>query len=166
MDGDRAVAQVPRAGGVEERRQLGEPAAAPLGRDLRELVAEVVREARAYTFELQQPPLVLDAVRAPAADAGRADDAVDGQERRELAARAERAGGARRARPPGERGELAVGDDLSAGHGAQRAGAVPVEPVRKDERDVREVVGPPVEKRLQTDGRASEQRLSFALSRL
>ena len=58
------------------------------------------------------------------------DDAVHGQERRELAAGAERPGRARRARVAGERGQLAVGDDLAARHGQQRAGAVAVEPVR------------------------------------
>ena len=77
---------------------------------------------------------------------------MDGQERREVAARAERAGGAGGARPAGERRELAVRHDLSAGHVPKRAGTVPVEPVRKDEEYVPEVVGLSVEKRLQTGG--------------
>ena len=56
----------------------------------------------------------------------------------------------RSARAPGERGELAVGHHLAAGHLPKRAGAVPVEPVRKNQGYVPEVVGPSVEKRLQT----------------
>ena len=44
VDRDRAAAQVPRAGGVEESRQLGLAAAAPLRRDLRQLVAQLLRE--------------------------------------------------------------------------------------------------------------------------
>ena len=47
MDRNRAAAQVPRAGGVEESRQLGLAAAAPLRRDLRQLVAQLLREHRA-----------------------------------------------------------------------------------------------------------------------
>ena len=62
------------------------------------------------------------------ADPVRGDDAVHGQERRELAAGAERSGRARGARVAGERRELAVGHDLAAGDPAQRAGAVAVEP--------------------------------------
>ena len=42
--------------------------------------------------------------------------------------------------PPGERGELAVGDDLAARHRAERARAVAVEAVLELELDVGEVV--------------------------
>ena len=98
VDGELAVAaQVPRAGGVEERRELREAAAAAARRDRRELVAQVVRERHA--LEREQAPLVLDAERRrnepiPPAD----DDAVARDERREAVARAERARRAGRAR--------------------------------------------------------------------
>ena len=82
---------------------------------------------RATSLELQQSPLVVDAELAPAADPVRGDDPVHGQERGELAAGAERPGRARRARVAGERGQLAVGDDLAARDRSQRACAVGVE---------------------------------------
>ena len=81
---------------------------------------------------------------------------MHGQERREIAARAERPGRASSAWPTRERGKLTVGDHLSAGHGAKCVCAGSVEPVRKDEWDVQEVVGLAREKRLQT----SRKRLS------
>jgi hypothetical protein len=44
VDPDGPAAKMPRSRSVEERRQLGQAAAAPRRCDLRELVAEVVRE--------------------------------------------------------------------------------------------------------------------------
>jgi hypothetical protein len=44
MDGDAPAPEVPGTGGVEERRDLGEPATAAERRDLRQLVPEVVGE--------------------------------------------------------------------------------------------------------------------------
>ena len=147
------AAQVPRAGGVEQRRELGEAAAAPDRRDRRELVAQVVRERHA---------------RAPAAAAcSRARATRTSRSRRrprrggrgrtgEPVPGAERAGGTGRARTAGERGELAVGHDLAARHGAQRARAVAVEAVVELELDVGEVVGLAGEER----GEAARQRVS------
>src|SRR5262249_35875142 len=98
------------------------------------------RSSDSDTFELQQPTLVVVAVRAPAAEPADGDDAVHGQEGREVAASAERPRGARRARPSGAERELAVGDHLAARHLAELPRARAVEPVRQHERHVEEVV--------------------------
>jgi len=74
---------------------------------------------------------------------------MHGQEGREVAARAERPGGPRRAGPACERGELAVGDDLPPLHLAQRLRARPVEAAVEDERHVAKVVGSAGEEGLQ-----------------
>ena len=73
-----AAAQVHAARDVEEPRELGEPVAVRVGRDRRELVAEVLRED---TLERQQPALVREAERAVRAEAAGGDDAVAGHER-------------------------------------------------------------------------------------
>ena len=83
------------------------------GRDRRELGAEVVRETHDLHPRGEQPPLVLDPERAVAADPARGDDAVARDEEREAVLGAERAGGACRPLPAGERRELAVADDLA-----------------------------------------------------
>ena len=94
------------------------------GRDRGELVAQLVRERQSF-LEREQPALVVDAEVAVRADAASRDDPVHGHERRQVAAGAERPGRARGARASGERGELAVGDDLAARHGPERRAQSP-----------------------------------------
>src|SRR5205823_13617059 len=101
----------------------------------------------------EQPALVLHAEVAPAADPAGADDAVHRQERREVAAGAERACGAGGPRPPRERRQLPVGHDLAARHLPELARAGPVEPGRQDELDVGKVVVRPFEPRRQPSGK-------------
>src|SRR3954451_2953804 len=86
---------------------------------------------------------------------------MHGQERCEAAAGAERAGGARRSGPPGERRELAVCDDLASRHRAEGAGAVAVEPVVEAQRHVRELVLDAGEER----GEPSGQRVACGRAR-
>ncbi len=83
-------------------------------RDLRELVAELLgqRHLERDSLEREQAPLVVDTELTVGADPVRADDAVRGDERRQRAAPAERAGRARGAGVTGEQRELAVADDL------------------------------------------------------
>src|SRR6185437_8206516 len=83
-----------------------------------------LKSSESDTIELQHAPLVLDAVRPPAADPVRRDNAVHREERRQLATGAERPGGARRAGVAGERRQFAVGDDLAAFDPAQCLGTV------------------------------------------
>src|SRR5581483_2183945 len=151
LHGDRPVPQMPGARGMEERRQLCEPAAAPRGDDLRELVAEVLgeRHSEHHAFELEQPALVVDAFAPPAADAAGADDAVDRQEGSELAARAERPRGTRCTRSSRKCCELAIRDGLAARNLPQLARARSVETARELELHVAEVIRCPLEPRLQ-----------------
>ena len=121
-----AAAQVDAAGGVEERRELGEPAAAARRRDRGELVAQVVRERHA--LEPEQPPLVLDAERAVAADpAGARRRGGTGRTSAKRLRAQNVPGRPRRARVAGERGELAVGDDLAPRHVPQHRGGIALE---------------------------------------
>src|SRR5581483_9122268 len=98
------------------------------------------RGSHAHALEREQAALDLDAAVAPAADPLDRDDAVHREERRELAPRAEGAGGPRGARAPGERGELPVGDHLAARHAAEHARAFAVETALEPQRHVEEVV--------------------------
>ena len=91
-------------------------------------------------LEGQQAALVVEAERAVAAEPAGRDDAMARDEGREPVARAEGAGRAGGAGPARERGQLAVGDDLAARDGPQRALAIAVEAVVEVELDVGEVV--------------------------
>src|SRR5262249_2159079 len=71
------------------------------------------------TLELQETTLVVDAERAVAAESPGGDDAVAWKDERQPVVGAEGAGRPRRLRTAGERGELAVADRLTVGHGAQ-----------------------------------------------
>ena len=110
MHRHRAALQMPRAADVEERRHLGEAAAATVRRDLGEFVAELLGEGHLQRHALQreQAALVLDAELAVRADPVRGDHPVSRDERRQVAASAERARGPGGARVAGESGELAV----------------------------------------------------------
>src|SRR5579871_2641901 len=96
-------------------------------------------------LEREQPALVVDPEIPERADPGGADNAVARDERAEPVPRAERAGGAGGAGMPGERRELAVGDDLAARHAPEGSGALTVEAVVVVELDVGEVVRPTCE---------------------
>ena len=74
-------------------------------------------------------------------------------------------GRTRRSRMPGERGELAVGDDLAARHGPQRAGALAVEAVVEVELDVGEVVRLAGEERVEPPREAAASRDPTACAR-
>src|SRR5262249_27727191 len=76
--------------------------------------------SQADALEREHAALVLRPERAVAADPAGRDDAVARDDDGEAVLRAEGAGRPRRARPPRERGQLAVGDELSARHRAQR----------------------------------------------
>ena len=113
------AAQVHGAGGVEERRDLRQPVAAARRRDRGELRADVVGQRAgahsAHAFEREQAPLQLRPGAAVAADPVRRDDPVARDDQRVAVVGAERSRRARRPGPAGERGELAVGDDLAPG---------------------------------------------------
>ena len=98
VDGQLAVpAQMPRTGGVEERRELGEPAAAPPRRDRRQLVAQV---ARRTTARSRRAPAVAACSRPRASHRSRARP----RRRRGGTGRRARAGSGRRtSRPRGRR---------------------------------------------------------------
>ena len=160
----RAGARRPRRGRAPTARQGGSSAAP--ARSARARRGGRRRGSQRHAFELQQPPLVLDAERRPSCRCRSSDDAVNGQERRKVAAGAERPGGAGRPRAAGERGELAVGHDLPARHGPQRACAGAVEPVRKDAAARRGSRPAARRKTPATERPASERASEPALSRL
>src|SRR5215210_1404726 len=106
----------------------------------------------AMALERQEPTLVSEAEAAVAAEPCGGDDAMAGQENREPVPGAEaarRAGGAGAA---GQPGELAVADDVTPGHPAERLRECRLEgrsPLLL-ERDVRERDGPAGEVRVET----------------
>src|SRR5206468_6478374 len=71
------------------------------------------------TFELQQSPLVLHAERSVRPDPVSAHDAMARHDEREPVARAESPRRALRPRPPSQRSQLAVADDLPAWNAPQ-----------------------------------------------
>src|SRR5947207_115433 len=122
-----------RARAEQRPAEVRAAAARPERRDLRQLVAQVLRKRhlQPHALEREQSPLVLDAEVAVRADAVRGDDPVSGDERRQRAAPAEGAGRTRGTGIARERRELAVGDDVAARDLAQRAGTLAVEAVRQ-----------------------------------
>ncbi len=83
------------------------------------------RRSQDRSFEREQPPLESESRRPVSTQLERlappcGDDAVAWNDEREAALRAEAARRPRRPRPAGERGEAAVGDDLSPWNSARR----------------------------------------------
>src|SRR5579885_3190150 len=134
----RAGARPPRRGRAPRARRVGNSRAG--GRSPPARRGGPPRGSEDDALQREQPPLVRDAERAERADAAGRHHPVAGDERREPVAGAEAAGGAGRAGMPGERGELAVGDDLAAPDGPEGPRAVAVEAVVELELDVDEVV--------------------------
>ena len=137
VERDRAAAEeVDGAGRVEERRDLGEPVAAP--RRARPRRARRVRRRRASrcsqerSLEREQPsleavtrrPVSPELVRL-AAPCG--DDAVAGHDEREAVRGAEAARRPRGPRTPGERREAAVRHDVAPPHGPHGEEQLPLE---------------------------------------
>ena len=130
VEGERSTPeQVHGARGVEERRELREAVAAALGRDGGELRPRVPGERRraqssvpssASRRRLRRSPDESVAAELVRLLAPGGDDPVARHDEREAVAGAERAGGPRGARPPGERGEPAVRDDLAPRDGPRR----------------------------------------------
>src|SRR5207237_618045 len=84
------------------------------------IAASSLRRSSESTFELQQPALVLDAIRPVRAEVACGDDAMTRDEQAEAVARAEASRRTRRAGRSSERGELPIGDDLAARNRSER----------------------------------------------
>ena len=138
VERERAAAEeVHRAGGVEERRELGEPIAPADRRERGELGPRVAGERALAQSSVPSSASSRRLSAAPSrpvpaelerlAVAGR-DDPVARDDEREPVRGAEGAGGARGAWPAGERREPAVRDDLAPLERARRAEELPLEP--------------------------------------
>ena len=146
VERDRAAAaEMHRARRVEERGDLRQPVAAARRRDRRELRADVVDERagahRSHSLEREQTTLQLGPGGAVPSDAVRRDDAVARDDQREAVVGAERPGRSRAPGPAGERGELAVRDDLAPGDRPGRRGELALQRRRPVELERDVVVG-------------------------
>src|SRR3990172_10057264 len=87
-------------------------------------------------LERQQPALALDARHPVAADPVSGHDSMAREDEREAVLRAEAPGRARRTRPAGQGGELAVRDDLAPRHRLERSSELGLEGGAPGEIDV------------------------------
>ena len=154
---------MPRSGGVGERRELGERAAAARAARSRRARRGARQRATSSSASSRRLYSTPSSPNEPIPFAATTRWHGTNGERRLRAQNVP--GGAGGARTPRERGELAVGDDLTARDGSQSAGAFAEEPVVEVELDVGEVVRLAAEERLEPPRRARPRAPATRLRR-